>query len=468
MRFRGTYLLVALAMGLLLFIYFYEIEGGPKRERAKEEAKKIVRVEEDKINFIEISRPGKEPIRLEKDEDGDWMLTSPLEARADKSSVGNLAGEIAEMKSNRSVGKVTSDLQVYGLATPEMKVGFKAGGEQKNILFGSDTPIGRETYVMIEGEDEIKVVSRYSADAFDKEAADLRDRRVVVFKEDELAGIELEAAGREEKIVLDRRDGDWWLSSPKKADASDSTVQGIIDQLRMLEAESFVPQPVAEASYKGKPDAAVKLIVGKRERASKRVDFYKVRGEDKALAHPEGEAWYYKVPATVLDDVAGPVEDFRERKLLRFDRFELTRMEVDGSGEGGPVVLKKDKSGDWKLEGADGKDVSYSRVYDFIDALEGLKARGFADDPPPVSVTGLDARPAVVLYGKSDEGEKEGEEKELARLILGKEKDGKLRYAKGGGEQVFLIDASFTVPSTVDYFTRKAPSSRPFTPEAGE
>ncbi len=469
MRFRGTYIIVALAVGLLLFIYFYEIKGGKKREKAEEEAKKVVHVEENAINSIEISRPGQKPLRLEKDKDGDWRLTSPLEARADKSAVEGLTWEIAKMKSGRSVGKVKTDLQPYGLATPEMEVSFKAEGKERSILFGSDTPIGRETYVMVGGSDEVKVVSRSSADTFDTQAADLRDRRVVVFKRDKLVGVELEVASPERKIVLDKADGDWRLSSPKKVDASDSVARGIVDQLSTLEAESFVPQPVAEAQGLGKPDAVVTLILGKQERAAKKVDFYREEKPNKALVHPEGEVWYYRAPAIILGDVEKPVEDFRERKVLDFDRFNLTRIKINKPGADKQVVLKKDDKGDWKLKGAEEEEVSSAGVFDFIDKLEGLKAREFVDNPPPASVTGLDTQPTVVLYGKSDEGEEEGKEEELARLILGGKTGEGLRYAKGSGEQVFLISASFNVPATAEDFTEKSPAPpvKSFTPMPG-
>ncbi len=46
MKFRSTIIYLTLAVGLGLFVYFYEIRGGREREEAKENEKKLLQVEE--------------------------------------------------------------------------------------------------------------------------------------------------------------------------------------------------------------------------------------------------------------------------------------------------------------------------------------------------------------------------------------------------------------------------------------
>ena len=50
------------------FVYFYEIEGGKKREEAEEKAKQLFQFDKEDITSISLARNGT-PITLEKDED---------------------------------------------------------------------------------------------------------------------------------------------------------------------------------------------------------------------------------------------------------------------------------------------------------------------------------------------------------------------------------------------------------------
>ena len=183
------------------------------------------------------------------------------------------------------------------------------------------------------------------------------------------------------------------------------------------------------------------------------------QGSAKALAHPEGDPWYYKVPASLIMDAGRPADYFREHRVMRFDRFNLTEMVIQSGPKAPPIKLNKDEKGDWYLiepVSAKGKAVA-SKVYEFLDSLENLSAEGFVDNPAPNSETGLDNPPAVILYGK---GENDKTKKELARLVLGKKKDSQ-RYARGSGPQVFLVTGSFLMPKGPETFTETGPTPEP-------
>ncbi len=464
MKFRGTLMLVALAIGLMLFVYFYEIRGGKKREEAEEKAKKVVIVEDKQISSIEIIRPGQEPLRVKKNESGSWMLTEPLVARADDGAVGSMTWQLADMNFSQVAADKSAELEEFGLITPEIEVTFETEGAPKTVLFGADTPIGFDTYLQIKGEKRVLVVSRSAKQAFDKQAVDLRDKRVVVFDQADLVGMEITSP--EHKIVFEHRDKDWWVTSPGEMDANDETVQGILDQFSTLEAEDFLPEVVARTKNLGEPALTITLIIGEKERARKKVSFWSNVDEKYTLAYPEGEAWYYKVTPYIITDASKSAITFRELRVVKFDRFDLTEMVIRSGVKAEPIVLKKDEKGDWQITeptSAKGK-AAPGKVYDFIDSIEDLKAKEFIDDPPQDSETGLDCKPAIILYGN---GEKEGEKKELGRLILGKKFNDATRYARSGGKQVFLVYNAFPLPKGPEAFmeTQATPVPEALSPE---
>jgi len=464
MKFRSTLILVALAIGLGLFVYFYEIRGGHERQEAEDKAKKVVIVKDADIDSIEIIRPGLEPLRVEKNESANWILTSPLKVRADSGSVGSITWQLSDLSFAQVASENPADLEPFGLITPEIEVTFEADEIKKTLLFGADTPIGSDTYLRVKGESRVLVVSRHTKDSFDKHAVDLRDKHVVAFDQADIVGLEISTV--EQKLSFERRDKDWWLKSPKEVDANDDKVQGVLDQLSTLEAEEFVPHVVALSMNLGESDVEITLVIGAAERASKRVIFWKIGDGKKALAYPEKENWLYKIPATIVDDAAKTFAYFREHRVVTFDRFDLAEIVIRTDSKAEPVVLKKDDSGDWHITGpksAKGK-AAPGKVFDLIDSLEELMAADFVDDPPPASESGLDKGPTVVLYAK---GKAEGEKKELGRLVLGKKVKGARRYARGAGPQVFLLDAAFFLPKGPKAFQEKkaAPEPEALTPE---
>ena len=117
------------------FVYFYEIEGGKKREEAEEKAKQLFRFDKEDITSISLARDGT-PITLEKDEDI-WKLVQPIEATADKTVADGLASELGSAKVERSLTPIPIDWKAFGLESPKLKVkvGLKDGGAH-DVEFG--------------------------------------------------------------------------------------------------------------------------------------------------------------------------------------------------------------------------------------------------------------------------------------------------------------------------------------------
>jgi len=457
MKFRGTFILLILAIALGSFTYFYEIRGGKSREEAEEKAKKVFDLKENGIDSIEIHRPGVEALKLEKSDSGDWSIASPIKARADSGAVETLTWQLAEFQFLQVAAEETTDLAPFGLTTPEMRVNFAAAGKNYNIIFGADTRIGFDAYFMVEGDAKVYVAGRSTKQALDKHAADLRDKRVVAFDRADLVGMTIVTG--ESTIAFERDETDWRITKPREMDADDNMLQGLVDQLSTLEAEEFIPDVVAKTQYPGAPDMEITLIIGEKERASKKISFKLIENGEKVLAQPDGEAWAYKISTTVLlSDAGQPAESFRERRVLKFDRFDLREIVVARDGDDNRIGLAKDDKGDWNIkepESAKGK-ASAGKVFDFIDKLEELEADGFVDDQSVE--TGIGDSPAVVLYEKGDD---ESAEKKEIKLFLGNKRDDGKIYARGNGEQIFLIHGDLGIPKNATELTESEPGAVP-------
>lgn len=459
MRFKSTYILLALAVGLSFFVYFHEIRGGKTREESEEKSKKAILLDETKIKSIEITRPGAEPLRAEKKEDG-WWLTSPLSVRANEGEIGGMTYQLANLTINQVVSESAADLAAFGLITPEIELKLSTDKENYTILFGADTPLGFDAYLQVKGDKRIVSVSRSIKQAVNKQASELRDKRVVVYDQAALAGIEIVTGEVELKFEKDAKG--WRMTAPTAFDTADEKIQGILDELTTLEAEEFVPQVVAQSQALGDPSVSITLVIGKDARTRKKLSFWSIENGEKAYTYPEGEAWFYKIASpNIIKDSAHPAQYFREKRVLVFDQFNLSKVVFTPDPKTGEIVIEKDDKGDWNItkpSSAKGQALS-SRIFDFIDSLNNIEAVEFIDEALPDNKTGFSAAPTVVLYGK---GDTDSQVKEIAKLFIGAKYKESLSYARGSGPQIFAIDIEkLNWPKTAGDFSKPSPAPQP-------
>ena len=98
---------------LAAYVYFYEIKGEKKREEAEEKAKKLFQFEEKDIAQIDLKNP-EGVLSLQKDKDS-WKMLKPVEAKADKSTCDSLAGDIVNVKVDRTIEEPNINWKNFGL-----------------------------------------------------------------------------------------------------------------------------------------------------------------------------------------------------------------------------------------------------------------------------------------------------------------------------------------------------------------
>ena len=126
MIWRNLGLMAVLFVGLGAFVYFYEIEGGKKREEAAEQAKKLFQFDKEEVNSISLDRDSGS-ITLKK-ENGGWKLVAPIEAKADETAVDGLASELSSIQVERSLEPGSVDWKDYGLENPNLKISVGFAG----------------------------------------------------------------------------------------------------------------------------------------------------------------------------------------------------------------------------------------------------------------------------------------------------------------------------------------------------
>jgi hypothetical protein len=394
MRLRNTAILALVLAILGGYLYFVE------REKIAEEEKKtrLVELTPDDATAVTLTYADRE-IALEKTDQG-WRLTKPVAAVADDVTVKNLLRAIADAEAKKTIDDPPSDLAPFGLTPPTVTVVVTAKGQTLPALkVGKTTAVSNSTYVQRADQAKIYLTDSGFSSSMDKQPKDLRDKKIVEFKDDDITRIALR--NPQGAIAMAKKDGVWSIEQPGTYKADPNAVRALLSTVRNLRATDFAndaPAAADMATY-GLTDperelvlrageGAVTLLVGKESEAG----LY-VKAGDKPTVFVVGK-W-------VSTDLNKGVNDLRDKSLLSFEPAAVTAIEVSrGDGEQFTLARADDK---WSVSGVDGTP-NTATIDAFVSALSRLAGNQIlADAPADLGQYGL-ASPALTISVKGKDG----------------------------------------------------------------
>jgi hypothetical protein len=133
---RSTLILIALALGLGGFVYFYEIKGATQREEVKQKNQQIFSFTEDDVQTLTIKTENMS-LNLERSRNSSgskWQLTSPEVAPANDAIVSYLMDLLVKGKSERTLSTPSNQLSEFGLAKPQATINVKLKNQKTHQL----------------------------------------------------------------------------------------------------------------------------------------------------------------------------------------------------------------------------------------------------------------------------------------------------------------------------------------------
>lgn len=388
MKFKTNAVIGLIFLGLLAFVYFYEIKGGEERRQEAEKSKQLFAFQDDAAQRLELVR-GSTALVLDKGASG-WQLSAPMADGADQEAVERYLRNLRECEREKVIvdsAAASADAAAqYGLDAPRLTVRLQTedGGEQV-AAFGADSPTDRFTYAQLQGDNrEIFAVRAWRFDNLDKRAFDLRDRRVLAFAKDEVVQVQRSGAGG--AAVLARTDADWQLREPVVARADADAVNGLLDKMDQAEIEAFVaeePDADSLATYglgEGAAQVELALLIGE-DRAEKRLAIGSADEQGRWYARDASRPQVFLVDSTLVQELTKSLSDLRDKKPLRFERDQVERIVLTRQAATA-FVADKDTSGVWHLSEPLGRDAKSWKLNSLLSDLEQLEVEDFAEELP--------------------------------------------------------------------------------------
>src|SRR5205823_3379083 len=353
---------------------------------AKEKSEKLFDFDKAHVRELRLSKDGHPVARLVKGEKS-WKLAQPVEAEADDTAVDSLLSSLSGLKQKKDLPD-EKDLKSFGLDQPKLEVAVKLDdGKEQGVQIGTDNSFDNTLYAKKLGDSTVRVIDAYQKTALEKTAFDLRDKKVAHL--DDAAELKrIDVAGVKSPYVLEK-DGTTWKVNGAAADAG--AADRVASALKSLRATAVAAEKAGSLKEFGL-DKQVLTDVEKEP-----FDL-----QNKELVKVDREA----VRKLVFQTPAGKVEITRVKNTPPDGGFPDEVFTVVAPHQG---AAKK-----WKISSA-------------LYSIASLRAAAFEGPVPAakdLAKYGLDKPKTVTLLGEED--------KVLARVRVGSEKDGK-RYALADG-----------------------------------
>jgi len=280
MRFKITLTLVAIL--IILGITAYLFERGEVREQQGASPKAVIfpAFKTDQAAAIEIKTRGK-TVSLVKQEN--WMVAlNEGSYPADKGEVENIFKTVNNMQRESIVSTDPNKYPVFEL-DPVNGVEVKISRSDHTLLahffVGKNGPDLISTYIRIEGEKDVLLLSGMIKPAFDKELKDWRDKTIFNLKAEDI--VQVDILSQKKKTSLKKGEkGDWEMAEPEQEKVKKDAVEGMVNTLATLKAYDFedgadlkgcgLTSPSTKIQIGMKDYVMYTILIGKEKDSSKR------------------------------------------------------------------------------------------------------------------------------------------------------------------------------------------------------
>ncbi len=403
MSFKKS-LILAIVL-LLTLLYLVKVDM-PAREESMKKGLVFKDLKQTEISSIEITGTGDsihlKNLNYKKDEDSNinWIFTDIKDATVEPAALNSLVISLKELDLSTSLPKedLDTDLNVYGLKTPELSVKLKIDDKDKKIDIGKLNQFVDKRYLKISSEADVFLTTSTLYEAANKKLIDFRDKTPLDFKDNDLKSIELKNEFAELKFQKNE-DSNWLINEPLNVVAADESIMELTRNIRNLTVTEFIDQYSNIAEYGlSRPLAEVSLVFS--DSNIQKLLFAKVKKDDieRFYLQIQGKNTIFELSSDPLLFLSRKTDDFRPKDVLKFAVDKVKSVEL--TGEDAAVLTFKKQGHTWTVNDKIGDKVFIDQ---WLSDLSEIKAAGF---PEKNTVAGFE-KPKYKLSIELEGGERQ-------------------------------------------------------------
>ncbi len=434
---KSTLVLVLIALVLGGFVYYYEFKRAPAKEKSEDTSKPAFSFPATDIAALTLERAGQK-ISVEKHGD-DWLITQPVETRADRSVLEGIATRLASARVSGTFPASADRLATYGLTSPQVTLEIKLkNGQQHRLQLGAKDFSSVSVYGIVDGAKDVALLPETLLTSTDRSLDDLRDRSVLDLSAWGVTSFDLKNKSGE--VSAAKQPSGWRIEKPRSTAADVGEIESLLAQVasaKMTRIESETATGLAKYGL-DKPEVVLRVHDLKGEERSLLVGR---KVDDDYYARDTARPLVFRINADLYKKLSDTLFALRDKNVIHLQRDQLTKVEIRNKNQ--TIVCQYGADNKWTLELPADKKGKEVQSWKFLDPLDNARAQEVLDAPSAV-ILGKLAKPAVevILTDKSGKA---------AKISISAESDGVVYARSSVGWEVYklnkqvLDDLSFKV-----------------------
>lgn len=198
--------------------------------------------------------------------------------------------------------------------------------------------------------------------------------KLLTYNSSEINKVELKRGS--ESIVFEKKDDTWEITSPLKTKADKYTVERLVEDFSDLKIERKVEENARDLKKYGLETPYRILKIFKKDGNSLTVHIGIENPIDGALyAKKPEENIVYLIPSFLKSGLDKPLFDFRNKKILEFEKDKVNRIIWESEGKRWNAYKKDDE---WFLEEPVKALADKGKIDDILYSITGVEAKSFA------------------------------------------------------------------------------------------
>ena len=344
MKFRGTALMAAVFLGLVLYYFFVDLPAEQKEKTEQEQAEKLIPLEAEKV--VEFSLTGKgEHIALKREALHNWKLTLPFSASGDSTEAEAFISEIASLKKTRTVEEHPKDLSIYGLSSPFLKIHFKfENKKEETLLIGNESPLGGHLYFK-RGSQSAVMMAASSQSGFEKSIYSFRDKTLLNFNTSSIQHIQIL---REKNPLELKKTGEVWrISGDIRAQGDKDAIMNFLQAIQFSQVTEFVDEAPESMEPYGLNPPKLKLVLDFDD-GSQTLSLGNLKEGKGYFGRINDSKNIILVGTKIFEVLSQKTVDFLDKTLFEFEEKEILQLSLQSKSE--TIRVIRDKNDSWNIQ----------------------------------------------------------------------------------------------------------------------
>ena len=397
---KSTLIVVALALALGAFVYFYDSKHSAAPPSPEASWKPAFSVKADDITGLTLERKTGNAVFAKQG--NAWLITQPVSTRADQTAIGGIVNDLSSAKIQRSFAPTPGgNLSNYGLDQPAVTIEFQSkAGVRHTLRLGDKDFSGDAVYALVDTSKNVDLLPVSLLDETAQPISQLRDRSLLNLNTSEIKGITVDDPSG--TITIAKNGSTWRITKPKQVPADSAAVDALASSIstnQFTDVASETPDnlakyglihPAVTVDVTTKGGKQFHLIIGKKT-------------GDEYYARDAARPMVFQVSSAVYDAFDKKLFDLRDKSILHFDPANLATVKIHNAN--GTIECSQGKVGNWTIVAPSADKGKGIQSWKLLDPIQDARAKQIYDTPPAAILVHL-SKPAIEVTLTDKSGKK--------------------------------------------------------------